>query len=33
MNVKGHFFSQEEIENMHEMTLRVLEKDGVVFGK
>jgi trimethylamine--corrinoid protein Co-methyltransferase len=30
MNVKGNFFSQEEIENMHEMTLRVLEKDGVV---
>lgn len=30
MQVKGNFFSREEVENLHEMTLRVLEKDGVI---
>lgn len=30
MRVAGNFFSQEEVEKIHEMTLEVLEKDGVI---
>lgn len=30
MRVAGNFFSTEEVEKLHEMTLEVLEKDGVV---
>lgn len=30
MNIKGNFFSREEVEALHEMTLRVLEHDGVI---
>ena len=30
MKVAGNFFTQEEVEKLHEMTLEVLEKDGVI---
>ncbi len=30
MQVKGNFFSKEEVEKLHEMTLCVLERDGVI---
>ena len=30
MKVVGNFFTQEEVEKLHEMTLEVLEKDGVI---
>lgn len=30
MRVAGNFFTQEEVEKLHEMTLEVLEKDGVI---
>lgn len=30
MKVQGNFFSKEEVENLHEMTMEVMEKDGVI---
>lgn len=32
MRVEGNFFSKSEVENLHDLTLKVLERDGVVLN-